>query len=52
MPIDHVALRGLVNPNKPVKLTCLLDGNGDSQENVVTMVWEIMTKQKVAHLPL
>ncbi len=52
MSINHVALRGLVNPDKPVELTRLLDGNGDPQESVVTTVWEIMTKHKVAHLPL
>jgi hypothetical protein len=52
MSINHVALRDLVNPNKPVELTWLLNGNGDPQENVVMTVREIMTKHKVAHLPL
>jgi hypothetical protein len=52
MSINHVALRGLINPNKPVELTQLLDGNRDPQENIIMTVWEIMTKHKVAHLPL
>ena len=52
MSINHVFLRGLVNPDKPVELTQLLDGDGDLKENIVTMVWEIMTKHPVDHLPL
>jgi hypothetical protein len=52
MSINHVALRGLVSLDKPVKLVCLLNSDGHPQENVVTNVQEIMTKHKVAHLQL
>ncbi len=52
MSINHATMRGLVNPNKPVELVWLLDGDGDPQENVVNTVGEIMTKHKVANLPL
>jgi hypothetical protein len=41
MSINHVALRGLVSPDKPVELTRLLDGDGDPRDNVITMVREI-----------
>jgi hypothetical protein len=52
MSINHTALRGLVNPDKRVELFRLDDGDGDSQDSVVTSVREIMTKHKVDHLCL
>jgi hypothetical protein len=52
MWVNHVALRGLVNPDKPVGLIRLLDDDGDPQENVITTVQGFMTKHKVAYLPL
>ena len=38
MSINHVALRGLVNPDKRVELFRLADGNGNAQESVTTSV--------------
>ena len=52
MSINHVALRGLVNPDKRVELFRLVDGDGDAQESVTTSVREIMTKHRVDHLCL
>ena len=53
MSINHVVLRGLVNPDKRVELFRLVaDGDGDAQESVITSVREILTKHKVDHLRL
>jgi hypothetical protein len=52
MSINHAALRGLVNPDKRVELTRLEDGDGDSQESVITSVREILMKHRVDHLCL
>jgi hypothetical protein len=52
MSINHVALHGLVNPNKRVELFRLADGNGDAQEKFITSVREILTKHRVDHLCL
>ena len=52
MSINSVALRGLVNPDKRVELFRLDDGDGDTQESVVTSVREIMSKHRVDHLCL
>ena len=52
MSINHVALRGLVNPDKRVELFRLADGDGDAQESVITSVREILTKHRVDHLCL
>jgi hypothetical protein len=38
MSINHIALRGLVNPDKRVELFHLADGDGDAQERVITSV--------------
>ncbi len=52
MSINHAALCGLVNPDKCVELTRLEDGDGDSQESVITSVQEILMKHRVDHLCL
>ena len=52
MSINHVALHGLVNPNKRVELFRLADGNGGAQEKFITSVREILTKHRVDHLCL
>jgi hypothetical protein len=52
MSINHVALRGLVNPDKRVELFRLADGNGDAQESVITSLREILMKHRVDHLCL
>ncbi len=52
MSINSVALRGLVNPDKQVKLFRLEDSNGDAQESVFTLVRKIMSKHRVNRLCL
>jgi len=52
MSINNVALRGLVSPDKHVKLFRLADQDGNDQESVITSVCEIMTKHRVDHLCL
>jgi hypothetical protein len=52
MSINHAALCGLVDPDIRVKLTCLEDDDGDSQESVITSVQEILMKHRVDHLCL
>ncbi len=52
MSINHAALHGLVNPDKRVELIRLEDGDGDSQESVITSVQEILMKHRVDHLCL
>ncbi len=52
MSTNHVALHGLVNPDKRVELFCLADGDVNAQESVITSVQEILTKHRVDHLCL
>ena len=50
MSINHAALRCLVNHNKHVELLRLDNGNGNSQDSVVTSIHKIMMKPRVEHL--
>jgi hypothetical protein len=52
MSINHVLLRGTVDPDKPVEPHRMEDEDGDPQESVVTTVREVMSKHKINHLPL
>jgi hypothetical protein len=52
MLINHVALRGLVTPDKQVTINHLEDDNGDPQDSVLISVWQILLKHKINHLPL
>jgi hypothetical protein len=52
MSVNHIPLRGMVNPDKPVELHRMEDEDGDPQESVITTVREIMSKHKINHLPL
>jgi hypothetical protein len=52
MSINHVALRGLVNPDKQVMIDRLEDDDRDPQDSVLISVWQILLKHKINHLPL
>jgi hypothetical protein len=52
MLINHVALRGLVNPDKQVTIDRLEDDNRDPQDSILISVWQILLKHKINHLPL
>ncbi len=52
MSINHVPLRGLVDPGKVVELHRVEDAEGDPQESVLTSVREVMSKHQLNHLPL
>ncbi len=52
MSINHVPLRGLLDPDKEVKLTRVEDKGGDGQEPVRLTVRQVMFSHKVNHLPL
>ena len=52
MSINHIAMHGLVNPDKRVVHFRFADGEGDAQESVITSVREILTKHRVDHLCL
>jgi hypothetical protein len=52
MSINHVALRGLVNPDKQVTINRLEDDDGDPQDSDLISVWKILLKHKINHLPL
>ncbi len=52
MSINHLPLRGLVDPDKLVELHRMEDEEGDPQESVFTSVKEVMSKHKINHLPL
>ncbi len=52
MSINHVPLKGLVNPDKVVELHCVEDKEGDPQESVFTSAREAISKHKINHLLL
>ncbi len=52
MLINHAPLQGLVGPDKVVELHCVEDEEGDPQESVFISVREVMSKNKINHLPL
>ncbi len=52
MCINHVPLRGLVDPDKAVKLVCLDDEDGDVQEAVKLSMRQVLFSHKVNRLPL
>jgi hypothetical protein len=51
MSINHVALRGLVNPDKEVMILRLEDDNGNPQEMVSITVHQVLPKYMVNNLP-
>jgi hypothetical protein len=52
MSVNHVALRGLVNPDKGVYLPCKEDKDGMEQDPVKKTVQSILMGHKVHHLSL
>jgi hypothetical protein len=52
MPINHVALRGLVNPDKEVAILRLEDEDGDPQDKVSITVRQVLFKHTVDGIPL
>ena len=52
MSINHVPLRGLLDPDKEVVLKRMEDEDGDDQEEVRLTVRQIMFSHKFNHLPL
>ncbi len=52
MSIKHVALRGLVNPDKAVKLIGVEDNDGDPQKSILISAHHVLLKHKAHHLPL
>ena len=52
MSINHVPLRGLLDPDKEAELIRVEDEDGDSQEAVRLTVRQVMFSHKVNHLPL
>ncbi len=50
--INHVPLRGLVDPDKAVELVWMEDEDGDIQEAVKLTVHQVLFSHKVNHLPL
>ncbi len=52
MSVNHVALRGLINPDKQVRINSLEDEDGDPQGSVLISVQQILLKHKINHLPL
>jgi hypothetical protein len=51
MSINHVALRGLMNPNKEVEITRLDDEDRDPQESIMISICQVFSKHKINHLP-
>jgi hypothetical protein len=52
MSINHVALRGLVNPDKEVVILCLEDEDGDPKDKVSITVQQVLFKHTVDGIPL
>lgn len=52
MCINHVPLRGLVDPDKEVELVRIVDDDGDVQESVKLTIRQILFRHQVNHLPL
>ena len=52
MSVNHVALRGLVNPDKEVYLSWEQDKDGMKQDAVKKSVRSILMNHKVLHLSL
>ncbi len=52
MSVNHMALWGLVNPDKQVTINRLEDEDGDPQESALISVQQILLKHKINHLPL
>jgi hypothetical protein len=52
MLINHVALRGLVDPDKLVQIDCIEDEDGNPQDLVQISIRQILFKYKIHHLPL
>jgi hypothetical protein len=52
MSVNHVALHGLVNPNKEVYLSCEQDEDGMEQDTIKETVRSILMNHKVKHLSL
>ncbi len=50
--INHVPLRGLVDPDKAVKLVCLYDKDGDVQEAVKLTMHQVIFSHKINCLSL
>jgi hypothetical protein len=49
MLINHVALQGLVNPDKQVTINHLEDDDGNPQGSILISVWQILLKHKINH---
>jgi hypothetical protein len=52
MSINHVTMKGLVYPNKEVKISRLESKVGDPQEFIMISVCQVLSKHKINHLPL
>ncbi len=52
MSINHVALHGLIDPDKFLKIDHLEDEDGNPQDLVQISVHQILLKHKINHLPL
>ncbi len=52
MSINHIALQGLVDPDKQVMIDCIEDKDGNPQDSVLISICQILLKHKINHLPL
>ncbi len=52
MLISHVALRGLVDPDKLMQIDRIEDKDGNPQDLVQISIHQILLKHKINHLPL
>jgi hypothetical protein len=52
MLISHVALRGLIDPDKQVMIDPIDDKDGDPQDTVLISIRQINLNHKINHLPL
>ncbi len=52
MMINHLALQGLIDPDKLVQINCIEDEDGNPQDLVQISVRQILLKHKINHLPL
>jgi hypothetical protein len=52
MLINHVALRGLIDPDKLMQIDRIEDEDGNPQDSVQISIRQILLKHKINYLPL